>query len=237
MHVTVVSSGLLTEETKALLSELYASVDAIVAKGSYLMGFKKAKIRNGVLYWPKADGIYLALDSTTRKMYDVDTKLARLESNFSIDLDYVTIMNEVLKECLVQASSNVYSFPRRVQRKLQSLLYSIKNLFPGIKSYMGQPLNEQFIMIRVSFDFYARKVIEAGEIAIKLVNSKIIDGRLFLKVDEGYFVIAPKGKTGNDLFRCPDLNFENAKAISGMSIATERECRDQFISWLSEAGM
>ncbi len=237
MKISVLSTSGLSEETQTLLSELYKSVDKIISIGQYRMGFETAKILYGVLYWPKSAGGYLALNPITRKMYDVDWSLVRLDTNFSIDLDNVTILNEVLKECLVQASSDVYSFPRRVQRQLQSIVYSITNLFPGIKSYTGQPLNEQFIVIRVGFDFYARKVIDAGETAMKLVNSKIVDGRLFLKTDEGYFVISPKEEFGNDLFRCPDLNFDNAKAITGMSIASEREYRDQFIAWLAEAGL
>ncbi|KKT40095.1 hypothetical protein A3K29_01750 [Candidatus Collierbacteria bacterium RIFOXYB2_FULL_46_14] len=237
MNITVISSGPLSEETKALLAKLYETVDQVMAVGEYRMGFRTAKIRNGILYWPKVEGGYLAIDSLIRKMHDADTNLKRLDENFSVDLDDVAILAEVLEECLKQAEGGMFNPSRRLQRAVQSMLYSFKNLFPGMKSYMGQPLNEEFVVLRVSFDYYARKVIAAGEEAMKLVNSKIIDGRLFLKSDDGYLVVDPDSQGGSSLFRCPDLNFANAKAVGGISFANERQYRDMFISWLNEAGL
>lgn len=241
MKIKVLSATLPTKETEALLKNLYELVGKIVAIGQYRMGFVEARIVSGVLYWEKRDGGYLAINPSSRKLFDADNNLQPLDSNFSVDLDEITVLVEVLEECLENAQTGVFGPLPRLQRAINSSINSLRNRFPGTKHYQGYPLTEKNIMLDRSFIFTARKVIEAGEKAMKLVNSKIVDGHLFLfqGKDQGYLVIFPDGrKNGSaEILRSQTLNIADCTASSIGRFSDVEKLRSEFLNWLSEAGL
>lgn len=241
MKINVLSATPLTDETKAILNGLYDLVGKIVTIGQYRMGFVEAKVVSGVLYWKKSDGGYLAIDPSTQKMFDVDDDLKPLGTNFSVDLDDISLLSEVLEESLENAKTGVFGPLSRLQRAINSSINSLRNRFPGTKHYQGYPLTEKNIMLDRSFIFTARKVIEAGEKAMKLVNSKIIDGHLFLYLgeDQGYLVIFPDGKKCGtaEILRSKTLNIADCTAGSLGRFSDVEKLRSEFLNWLSEAGL
>lgn len=241
MKIKVLSATPLKGETTALLARLHDVVGKIITIGQYRMGFVEAKIVSGVLYWKKSVDGYLAINPSIRKMYDTDNNLKPLGTNFSIDLDDISVLVEVFEECLENAQTGVFGPLPRLQRSINSSFNSLRNLFPGTKHYQGYPLTEKNIMLDRSFIFTARRVIEAGEKVMNLVNSKIVDGHLFLYQgkNQGYLVIFPDGKKNGsaEILRSQTLNIADCTASSISRFSDVKKLRSEFLRWLSEAGL
>ncbi|HCQ30791.1 TPA: hypothetical protein DIU27_00200 [Candidatus Collierbacteria bacterium] len=239
MKITILRGVPLSDENLRILDSFFSVIDKVVGLGQYHMGFTTAKIKDGVLYWKKKDSGYLAFDSIFRCMYEVDDNLNRLGENFSIDFEDLILLTEVLGICLANAETGVFSTSRRLIRSLNTLVYSIRNLFPGVKHYQGYPQTEAYILLDRSLIFIARKVIEAGEEAMQLLRSKIIEGRLFLFQGDDYLVIHPDGpKFGSsEIMRSPTLNITDCVPGFISRESDVRKLRDEFLVWLSEAGL
>jgi len=218
--------------------KLFQIVEKVIQIGEFRMGFRRARIVDGVLYWTLDTNEMIAIDPVNKRVF-----LANAANEFAGEVSdeletELSIICLSLESAIEVAETGVFGVFPRLRRILISRFYEATNRYRKIKQYMGFPLDEISYYRKYSLMAAATRVIELGSEKVGLVSSKVHNGKLYLfQGDKGYIVIDPQDLTGKGhfLYRADSLEDQDLVILT-TSHGNEKIMTDQLRSWLKDSG-